>query len=69
MSLLFYCKVLFYYKVLFYCKANPLQKKLAIFKTSGTRKQKKNYFVEKYKSLSRIIKHNERYNCLFIASP
>ena len=68
MSLLFYCEILFYYKVLFYCKANPLQKKLAI-KTSGTRKQKKNYFVEKCKSLSRIIKHNERYNCLFIASP
>ena len=26
---------------------------------SGTSKQKKNYFVEKDKSLSRIIKHNE----------
>ena len=24
----------------------------------------KNYFVEKYRSLSRIIKHSERYNCI-----
>ena len=73
MSLLFYCKVLFYCNVLFYCKVNPLQKKLTIFKTSGTSKQKRNYFVEKYKSLSRIIKHNKCYNCIrrknrFIAS-
>ena len=66
MSVQFCCKVLFYWKVLFYCKVNPLQKKLTIFKTSGTSKQKKNYFVEKYKlrSLSRIIKHNEHYNCI-----
>ena len=40
MNLLFYCKALFYLKVLFYCKVNTLQKKLTIFKTSGTIKQK-----------------------------
>ena len=40
MNLLFYCKVLFYCKIQFYCKINPLQKKLTIFKTSGTSKLK-----------------------------
>ena len=59
MSVQFCCKVLFYWKVLFYCKVNPLQKKLTIFETSGTSKQKKNYFLE-----SRIIKQNKRYNCI-----
>ena len=70
MSLLFYCKVLFCFKVTFYFKANPflLFLKPTFFKTSGSSKQKKNYFVEKCKSLNRIIKHNKRYNCLFIAS-
>ena len=34
MSLLFCCKVLFY------CKVHPLQKKLTIFKTTGTSRQK-----------------------------
>ena len=70
MRLLFYCKVPFYCKVIFYCKANPflLFLKLTFFKTSGSSKQQKNYFVEKCKSLNRIIKHNKSYNCLFIAS-
>ena len=39
MNLLFYCKLLFSCKVLFYCKVNPLQKKLTIFKMSGTSKK------------------------------
>ena len=55
MSLLFYCKVLFYFKVLFYCKVSPLYKKVTIFKTPGTSKQK----------ITEIPwKHNERYNGL-----
>ena len=72
MRLLFYCKVLLNYKILFYCKVNPLQKKLTIFKMSGTSKQKKNYFLEKYKSLSRntmnVTSVLERKIVLFIAS-
>ena len=78
MSLLFCFKVLLYCKVPFYCKINPLQKQRTILKrlvqiNKRLLKFFENYFEKKYKSLSRIIKHNERYNCIrrknsFIAS-
>ena len=68
MSLLFYCKVLFSCKVLFCCKVNPLWEKLFLKRLVRVNKRLlkffENYFVEKCKSLSTIIKHNERYNSI-----